>query len=90
MNLGDSHPLQRHIKLFLCSIYLKIEQNLFLSVLVDMSRENWSAEVAVGSAHGSDSVICLGPYMGLSRGLKVLEAGLGRSNTGEKMLKVCG
>lgn len=28
MNLGDSHPLQRHIKLLLCSIYLKIEQNL--------------------------------------------------------------
>lgn len=55
-----------------------------------MSRESWSAEVAVGSADGSDSVICLGPYMGLSRGLKVLETGLGRRNMGEEMLKVCG
>lgn len=55
-----------------------------------MSRESWSAEVAVGSARGSDSVTQLGPYMGLRRGFQVLEAEMGRRDTGEEMLKVCG
>lgn len=46
-----------------------------------MSRDSRSAGAAAGSADGYDFIKCWEHYMGLRRGLEVLEVGLGRRKT---------
>lgn len=53
-------------------------------MLVDMSRDSWSAGAAVGSANGHDFIICLEHSVGVRRGLKVVQVGLGRRGTWRK------